>query len=322
MKTKGHILITGGNGYIGARLSLHLADAGYAVTPICYPEAPVDEAWRAKMERVAVGDVRDEQFLQELAQEGDFDTVVHLVSLDHRQSAGDPSFVAGVNITPTWSLLDIFSKAGLKKFIYFSTMQVYGALIPGKITEQHLPQTRNAYALTHLIGEQICDYYNRISSTQCRVIRLSNSYGAPVFMENNCWWLVVNDLCRMAFRERRIVLQSDGTPQRDFIHGWDVCRAVEQIIATDASHTLYHVSSGTTLTIMEIAQVVQQVYAERYSSDIRIESAPPTAGAAVPERYTIDNCLLRSIGYTPEWDLPRGINDLFDYLEQHDDTRA
>ncbi|WP_294597237.1 SDR family oxidoreductase [uncultured Rikenella sp.] len=322
MITKGHILITGGNGYIGARLSLHLADAGYAVTPVCYPAAPVDEAWRAKMERIVVGDVRDEQFLRGLAQEGGFDAVVHLVSLDHRQSAGDPASVAGVNITPTWSLLDIFSKAGLKKFVYFSTVQVYGVLTPGKITEQHPPQTRNAYALTHWIGEQICDHYNRTSSTQCRVVRLSNSYGAPIFMENNCWWLVVNDLCRMTFRERRIVLQSDGTPQRDFIHGWDVCRAVERIIATEAPHTLYQISSGTTLTIMEIAQTVQQIYAERYSRDIRIESVPPTGGATASDRYTIDNSLLRSIGYTPEWDLRRGIEDLFDYLEQHDGTRA
>lgn len=323
MKTKEHILITGGNGYIGARLCLYLANAGYAVTPICYPAAPADAVWCAKMERVVVGDVRDEQFLRELAQEGGFDTVVHLVSLDHRQSAGDPALVAGVNITPTWSLLDIFSKAGLKKFIYFSTVQVYGALTPEKITEQHPPQTRNAYALTHWIGEQICDHYNRTGSTQCRVVRLSNSYGAPIFMENNCWWLVVNDLCRMAFHEHRIVLQSDGTPQRDFIHGWDVCRAVERIIATDAPHTLYHISSGTTLTIMEIAQVVQQVYAERYSRDIRIESVSLTGGgAAVPDRYTIDDSLLRSIGYAPEWDLRRGIEDLFDYLEQHDDTRA
>lgn len=318
---KGNILVTGGNGYIGARLCLHLVDAGYAVTPLCYPAVPADSAWCAKMDRIAVGDVRDEQFLRGLAQSGNFDTVVHLVSLDHRHSAGDPTFVAGVNITPTWSLLDIFSKAGLKKFVYFSTMQVYGTLAPENITEQQPAQTRNAYALTHLIGEQLCDHYNRTSSTQCRAVRLSNSYGAPIFDENNCWWLVVNDLCRMAFREQRIVLQSDGTPKRDFIHGWDVCRAVQRIIATDAPHTLYHISSGTTLTIMEIAQTVQQAYAERYSRNIRIQSALP-AGPAAPGRYTIDNNLLRSIGYAPEWDLQRGINDLFDYLEQHDDTRA
>lgn len=318
---KGNILVTGGNGYLGSRLSLYLADTGYAVTPLCYPSAPKDAEWCSKMVRIAVGDVRDENFLRELAWDGNFDTVVHLVSLDHRQSAGNPAFVAGVNITPTWSLLDLFSKAGLKKFVYFSTMQVYGTLPSENITEQHPAQTRNAYALTHLIGEQLCDHYNRTSGTQCRVVRLSNSYGAPVFMENNCWWLVVNDLCRMAYREQKIVLQSDGTPRRDFIHGWDVCRAVERIIATDAPHTLYHISSGTTLTIMEIAQTVQSVYAERYSRTIPVEAAAASAVAAADGRYIIDNSLLRSIGYAPEWDLKRGIHDLFDYLERHDDTR-
>ena len=36
------VLITGGNGYIGSRLCLYLADVGYAVTPVCYPEVPAD----------------------------------------------------------------------------------------------------------------------------------------------------------------------------------------------------------------------------------------------------------------------------------------
>lgn len=312
---KQKVLITGGNGYIGSRLSLYLADNGYAVTPLCYPSAPIDEQWCAKMERVVVGDVRDEAFLRELATQGSFDIVVHLVSLDHHQSAGEPALVASVNITPTWSLLDIFTKIGLEKFIYFSTMQVYGALPPINITEEYKPQTMNAYALTHLVGEQLCEHYNRNSNTECRVVRLSNSYGAPIFTENNCWWLVVNDLCRMAYSDKKIVLQSDGSPIRDFIHGWDVCQAIEAIITTSAQHVTYNVSSGVTLSISEIAQQVQNVYERRYDSTITIQTVPPS-GIISQNRYTIDNSTLRKIGYASEWSLERGINDLFDFLEQ------
>lgn len=42
------VLITGGNGYIGSRLCLYLADVGYAVTPVCYPEVPADTFWLKK----------------------------------------------------------------------------------------------------------------------------------------------------------------------------------------------------------------------------------------------------------------------------------
>lgn len=310
------ILVTGGSGYIGARLCLYLADRGYLVTPVCFPEAPADREWVNKMEKVIVGDVRDDAFLNDLS-EGAYEVIIHLVSLDHRQSEGPPAFVSAVNVTPVWSLLDIFSKKNLKKFIYFSTVQIYGKLPAEEITENRKPEVQNAYGLTHLLGENICDFYNRTTSVDCRVVRLSNSYGAPVFIENNCWWLVVNDLCRQAYLEKKIVLQSDGTPQRDFIHGWDVCQAVEKIIVAGCSDFLYHISSGETLTIWEIAGYIQMVYQKKYGKLIPI-TRTQNVPISIIHRYHIDNTQLYKIGFRPEWSLERGITNLFDYIEQNE----
>ncbi len=314
---KNKVLVTGGNGYIGARLCLHLANQGYAVTSLCHSKVPGDENWVSQMDRVLVGDVRDEKFLYELA-EYKYDVLIHLVSLDHHQSNGLPSVVSSVNITPVWSLLDIFSKQGLGKFIYFSTSQVYGTLKNEVVTENQKLNAQNAYGLTHQIGEVICEHYNRTTAVDCRVVRLSNSYGAPLFEANNCWWLVVNDLCRMAYTQKEIVLQSDGTPIRDFIHGWDVCKGVQRIIETELEHTTYNLSSGVTLTIMEIAQKVKVVYKHRYGKEMII-TAPERKTNFATTTYKFDNSLIRSIGFKPQWSLEDGINDLFDFLEQHNE---
>jgi UDP-glucose 4-epimerase len=313
------ILITGGNGYIGARLSLYLADKGYEVTPLCFPEIPQDESWRNKMTKVLCGDIRNEDFLREIST-CSYDAIVHLVSLDHHQSAGSPSFVSAVNITPTWSLLDIFSKSGLKKFLFFSTVQVYGKMEAEIITEENPIKPINAYALTHLLGEQFCDYYNRNSKTSCHVVRLSNSYGAPVFEKNNCWWLVINDLCRMAFTEQKILLQSDGSPQRDFIHGWDVVKAVEFILKSEAEQMTYNISSGTTMTIMEIAFHIKRIFQSRYKKTIDIITSMGKIDSPIiltNSRYMIDNSAIKRLGYESEWDMDKGINDLFIFFEKH-----
>jgi nucleoside-diphosphate-sugar epimerase len=311
------VLVTGGSGYIGSRLCLYLANQGYAVTPLCHSKVPEDANWVSKMDSVIVGDVRDEKFLCELAKNR-YDVLIHLVSLDHHQSNGMPSDVSSVNITPVWSLLDIFSKQGLKKFLYFSTAQVYGTLQEETVAELRKTNTQNAYGLTHHIGEVICEHYNRISSVDCRIIRLSNSYGAPVFKENNCWWLVVNDLCRMAYVQKEIVLQSDGTPLRDFIHGWDVCRGVQTIIETSERHTTYNLSSGTTLSIMEIAQKIKAVFAYRYGIELPITAAECKNDIETP-KYELDNSLIRSIGFESKCSLETGINDLFYFLEQNNE---
>jgi UDP-glucose 4-epimerase len=277
---------------------------------------PTDKQWISLMDEVITGDIRAERFLEKLAQNR-YDTIIHLVSLDHYQSnSGTPIAVAPINIIPTWSLLNIFSKQGLKEFVYFSTIHVYGPLSGEIVDETNTPHPANPYALTHLLSEQICEYYNRNSSVNCKVVRLSNSYGAPIFMENNCWWLAINDICRMAYEKKEIVLQSDGTPVRDFIHGWDVCRAVEFILKskTNTNNNIFHISSGQTLSISEIAERVKRVYSERYEKEIAVKTAP--SNGSIVQKYRIDNTKLKKIGYEAEWDIDKGINDLFSYLEK------
>jgi len=311
-----NVLVTGASGYLGSRLCSYLADQGYCVTALCHSKLPSSKSWNSKLKAVVLGDVRNEDFILELAR-NNFDIVVHLVSLDHHQSNSEkPSIVSSVNITPVWSMLDIFARKGIEKFIYFSTMQVYGPVLTEDVNENNEVNTQTPYGLTHHIGEVISDYYNRTSTVQCSSVRLSNSYGAPIFSDNNCWWLVINDLCKMAYMEKKIILQSDGSPLRDFIHGWDVCQAIEKIIATQENHSVYHICSGKTLSIMDIALKVQQIYEERYGITVPI-SAKPLVDQKKTDTYHLNNSLIKSIGFNSQWSMDKGIHELFDYLENN-----
>ena len=252
----------------------------------------------------------------------DFEILIHLISLDHKKSESNPQKVLSINVLPTWNLLDSFSKQGLKKFIYFSTFQIYGNPIGRMIKVGDLPIPQNMYGLSHYLSEIITDYYNYKTDTECTNIRLSNSFGAPVFHENNCWWLAVNDMIKMAFNNKQINLLSDGTPQRDFIHIEDICNSIEVIINSDMTkhHNTMNIASGRTFTIFEFALKIKNVYKKLYNIDIPIfqndNSLLIENNFPLPkDKYCVDISDLIAMGYTPKNDFEESIEKTFVYLE-------
>lgn len=317
------ILVTGANGYIGARLSKFLFKKGHQVIAHCYPSSPSDPEWLRCISRVVVGDIRDNDVITELAGL-EVECIIHLISLDHNQcNFFEPNDILAINVTPTWNLLENFRHKNLKRFIYFSTFQVYGKIKNDIVTEETRSDAQNIYALTHLLSENIVNYYHTATDMDCLSVRLSNSYGSPVFSENNCWWLVINELCQEAYKNNVILLKSDGSPLRDFIHFSDIGNAVDLLIkkGTKTKANTFNLCSGKTYTILELAHIIKAVFAKRYSKEIDILLpgniiSNDISALQQANRYRIDNNKLRELGFSPQFTLEDGVNELFDYLEK------
>lgn len=318
------IVITGATGYIGARLCQYLAARGHDIIAVCYPLIPEVNYWGKNFVKIFQGDIREKKTIVKIVKLN-ADVIIHLVSLDQFDSEKDVNFVSKINVLPTWNLLKESSKYGLRKFIYFSTIHVYGRIEGAQVINEDSPVgTGNSYALTHLLCESICDHFNRNSDTDVITARISNSYGAPIFPENNCWWLVINDLCKSAFIHGQIKLLSDGSSYRDFIHGNDLCHGVELLINYENKsdkNNKFHISSGNTHSILELAEKIQSIYKNRYGQSLPISTLPinVTGNSMLlkeTQRYVIDNSKLRGIGFDPIWSLDKGINELFDYIER------
>jgi UDP-glucose 4-epimerase len=316
------VLVLGASGYLGGRIAGDLSAAGHAVVAQLRRAPEGADRWRASLSKVITGDLRDPATLEQLAAEK-AEAAVHVVALNHTQSEKSVEDALAVNVGTVWSALKALQPAGLKRWIYFSTQQVYGRFSPGeRLDEERRPAPVNAYGITHLQAELVGELFERNTGIKSVNLRLSNGCGAPAFKSADCWWLVVNDLCRTAVEKNEIRLSSDGTPQRDFIHLSDVTGSVRHLLEAPAdrlTHPRYLLGGGRTSTILELAHEVARIFRSRTGRDVPIllpggaVTPPADAHQAVP-RFSYDISRLRSTGWEPKHTVASAIEEVFDFL--------
>ena len=250
------ILITGGFGFVGGRLAVHLAQAGHQIilgtrhsmtAPDWLPQAEVTKnAW-------------DDEVALERNCDG-VDIIIHAAGMNAQDCATDPVATLAFNGLATTKLVAAASRASVKKFIYLSTAHVYASPLAGVVTEETCPRNLHPYATSHLAGEHaVLNAYLR-SELHGIILRLSNAFGAPMHKDVDCWMLLVNDLCRQAVQTHKLVLQSSGLQHRDFIGLTEVCRVVEKLLDSDQlkQSNLFNVGTGVSQSVLGMAQLIQQ----------------------------------------------------------------
>lgn len=174
------ILVTGATGFIGSRLAVLANDAGHEVVATggvnSSAEAGRCEALAAHGLVVRTGSLLDVGFGASLVQ--GCNAIVHLAAAQHEANVPDEHFEM-VNVEATRMLLDAAVASGVGRFVYGSTIGVYGSASDGSLDEASPPRPENIYGRTKLAAEQVVrSFGDRIETT---IIRISETYGPGDF---------------------------------------------------------------------------------------------------------------------------------------------
>ncbi|HUG79884.1 MAG TPA: NAD-dependent epimerase/dehydratase family protein [Burkholderiales bacterium] len=158
------ILVTGAAGYIGSALAAALVASGARVVA-------TDQS-RARSGTVVTGNLAYPPFTRSLITP-EVDTVFHLASLV--SGGAEQNFELGtkVNLDATRDLLEACRLAGHRpKFVFASSIAVYGGALPDPVTDDTPPSPRISYGAQKLICEILLDDYTRRGYVNARALRL------------------------------------------------------------------------------------------------------------------------------------------------------
>src|ERR1017187_10104027 len=143
------VLVTGSQGFVGKHVMSYLAGHGFEPIGVDV-EAGAD----------IVGSIVDMSFVTDKLSRLDFEAIVHLAGIaDIKKTMEDPYSCFQINCIGTLNALELARKKGVKRFLYPSSANVYGAPRSNPITEEHAMEPRVPYDYSKVVGENLAMSY-------------------------------------------------------------------------------------------------------------------------------------------------------------------
>lgn len=170
------LLVTGVSGFIGSRLALHLRRIGIDAE---FAGRDANDAERARLRelsasgiQVHLGDLRDPAFVRRIV--SGRNAIVHLAAAQHENERNEEYF-RSINLGATELLLERARATGIQRFVYGSTIGVYGSSRQGTINDYTRTQPLNSYTRTKLAAEDAV--LANAGHFETAIVRIGETYG-------------------------------------------------------------------------------------------------------------------------------------------------
>ena len=309
-----NVLVTGTEGYIGMRLVSWLMAHGHKVTgldsgfyregtlyhdPLGLPQIP--QTWCRDLRSITAKDLSG------------FDAIIHLAELSNDPlGEQNPEITYQINHQGSVQLAKAAQMAGVKRMVYASSCSVYGAAVSDVVDENSQVNPQTAYAKCKTLVERDLSV---MASADFSVVFLRNAtaYGPSPRMRFD---IVLNDLCALAWTQKKIAMLSDGSPWRPIVHIEDICEAMRCALEapSDAINgEIFNVGhTDENYRIRDIANIIASVF-----TDCEVTTGPPS-GDNRSYRVSFEKIKNHLPGFKCRWTAKDGALELKRLFERID----
>lgn len=306
------ILVTGGLGFIGHRVSHFLEARGYQVIIIdsmtnygCIPDSELSSLYKFRKSTLTSPiydiDICDKDAVKKIIESHNISTIIHLASYPRQKTVSlNPIGASQTMITGLMTLLEIAKETNVRKFTYVSSSMVYGDFTEG-VTESAPTNPVCLYGILKLCGEEMVHKYQNFFNTV--ILRPSAVYG-PADVSGR----VISQFFENSFKNS--MLEVNGSAEiLDFTYVDDTAMGIVLASTIDnANNKIYNLSRGRGRSLIDAAFTIIKLVGSGY---IKVSQR----NNDFPSRNSLDISRAHNdFGFWPTVDIEEGFQKYYDWL--------
>ncbi|MCG9970437.1 dTDP-glucose 4,6-dehydratase [Christiangramia crocea] len=324
--SKKKILITGGAGFIGSHVIRIFVNK--------YPDYKIYNldalTYAGNLENLKdiedsdnytflKADINDEEEMERLFTEHQFDSVIHLAAESHvDRSITDPLAFVKTNVIGTMNLLNSAKKLWEdnlenKLFYHISTDEVYGTLgETGLFTEKTSYDPNSPYSASKASSDHFVRAYGETYNLPYIISNCSNNYGPNQFPEKLIPLFINNIVERKA-----LPVYGDGKYTRDWLYVIDHARAIDLAFHKGKIKDTYNIGGFNEWQNIDLIQLLCKIMDKKLDRDPGESAKLITFVKDRPghdKRYAIDATKInKTLGWHPSVTFEEGLELTVDW---------
>lgn len=303
-----HYLVTGGAGFIGNNLALHLINSGHRVTIVDsvndYYDPSIKEARLNRLPNSVVVhriDLTDREALDAVFKEGDFDAVAHLAAqAGVRYSLECPEVYVQSNYVGTFNILDLAKKYDVKKVVLASTSSVYGTSTAMPFVETDLaPEPMSIYAATKRATEFLAATYHHLYKMDVICLRFFSVYG-PWGRPDMALFMFTENI----LEGKQINVFNNGNMRRDFTYVDDIVSGFTLALERGVGYEVFNLGNGAPVNLMDFVHLIEKEIGKE-----AVINFMPLQQGDVPETVADISKARTMLGYNPTFSIEEGVKN-------------
>ncbi|WP_036784919.1 dTDP-glucose 4,6-dehydratase [Polaribacter sp. Hel1_33_49] len=326
------ILITGGAGFIGSHV-VRLFVNSYPDYQIFNLDAltyagnleNLTDIENADNYTFLKGDITNEEYIEKLFQEYQFDDVIHLAAESHvDRSITDPLAFAKTNILGTMILLNAFKVLWNdnwenKRFYHVSTDEVYGSLGETGLFEETTSYDPNSpYSASKASSDHFVRAYGETYGLPYVITNCSNNYGQQQFPEKLIPLFINNIL-----NDKALPVYGDGNYTRDWLYVIDHAIAIDLVFHKGVDTETYNIGGFNEWKNIDLVKLLCQQMDQKLGRAAGISEKLITYVKDRPGhdlRYAIDASKInKELGWSPTVTFEEGLSETIDWYLSNED---